>query len=206
MWRRPLVYVVVYVSSLAVCLTTIYLVFDGWVARASFALAVVGVYGFTFQLVSSAFATLDSEFTDELTSPNLRRFLAGNFRAIGILFMICAVAVTAPGKRSRRPSGLRVPPLAFVTALVASVLLFGYMALHLLVVAPLAYLAYLPASNFLRVLGVASPDQPIMRELTTPEGATVLDAVTAFGRNPPAFRNTFAAGVGVFGNVALALW
>ena len=113
-----------------------------WPEKIALVLQIVGVYTFAFGILAQTkifekFGTL----AQNMTSPNLLEFMAGNFHFLAIFFSTLAVAL--------EPTKVAYGPLYFlgmIVLLVFAVLGFVYAAIHILVIMPLSYIAYLLAS------------------------------------------------------------
>jgi MFS family permease len=216
--------VLAYMVLLAVCLATISFLAPTWADRASLALAIVGLYGFAFTLISSTLGTLSADFADGMTSPNLRDFLASNLFTLTVAFAVAAAgfqtvlhggaAEVGPSNKNAR----RRPRFALLTSFAAALVVIAYSIVHLVFVCPLTYLFYLPGSHFLNVvLAAPAVGRPLMRatdgesapaDTPTPTGTPkhqqrALDVVETLRQNQATFRNLFATAAAAAGALAL---
>jgi hypothetical protein len=123
--------------------------------RVSFFLEVLGLYAIGIGLLDrlgllQAFA----HSNDELTSPELRTFLAANFMFASTLSLLGARAVRGL-LYARQWYALLVAPLLIV----ATPVLLIVIAAYFLAVVPIAYLAYVAASMVLVGLSAPSPEK-----------------------------------------------
>ena len=222
--RMWVVAVLGYLVLLAVCLTMISVLAQSWVDRAGLVLAIVGLYGFAFTLISSTLGRLSGDFADGMTSPNLRDFLGSNLFTLSVAFAVAAPAFQTVLYRgaaaAASDTGTRKRPrFALLTSFGAAVVVVAYAILHMVFVCPLTYLFYLPGSHFLNVVLAAPAAGRMQMTLTdgeeeTPDGTAtstgtprhqqrVLDVVEALGQNQATFRNLFATALAAVGALAL---
>lgn len=127
--------------------------------KVSFVLTLVGFYSLAlnFSNGSGLTAAFPSWLAD-MTSPNLREFAASSFKVLSVAFLMASLFVRGfPPPVLSRLSFVGVL-LALPLALVAVVALFVVAAAYLVVIVPLAYIAYLLASIFLDAIENAPGD------------------------------------------------
>lgn len=222
--RIWVVVVLAYVILLSVCLATISYVAESWTARASLILAIVALYNIAFSLTSSTLGALSKEFPDDMTSPNLRDYLASNFYALSVAFNVAATGFQTVlyGGAEAGSSGQETrkrPRFALLTSFGAALVVVAYSVVHLFVICPLTYLFYLPGSHFLNVV-LASPTahRSLMRatdgeaaaDSSTLGGTSgrqqgVLDVVETLRQKQSDFRKLFATALAGFGSLALQI-
>jgi hypothetical protein len=146
-------------------LYAVVLAFDVWLflflpggeldARIGFFLQILGLYAIGTGLLEQAgILGAFKQSADELTSRNLRTFLAANLTFGGVLLLLASSAVRGV-LYAREWYALLVAPVLIVATPVLLLLCFAY----LIAVVPIAYLAYLLASVFLVGLSASSPEQ-----------------------------------------------
>jgi hypothetical protein len=107
-----------------------------WTERVSFVLQLVGIYTLGLGILAQTDLFRDvGGLGEEMTSPNLFEFAAGNLRFLGIIFVISSMAFTTSASGP-----------GFLVLVVYAPALFAYAAFHLLIVMPLAYIPYVIAS------------------------------------------------------------
>jgi hypothetical protein len=110
-----------------------------WTSRVGFALEILAVYGIGIGFVQKSDALKGVPALEEMTSPNLLKFVRGNALFLGMLNSLVWVGL---GPRAREASqGLGA--LGVVLVLSAFPALLLYCVLHVLLIMPLAYLGYL---------------------------------------------------------------
>ena len=133
--------------------------------KASFALTLVGFYSLALNFsTDSGLAKAFPGWLSELTSPNLREFVAASFRVMAVVFFMASLFVRGfpPPMLSRL--GLLGAFLALPLALAVVVAIFAAGAAYLVVIVPLAYLAYLLASILLDSIENAPEDVALSSE------------------------------------------
>lgn len=132
----------------------------GWDAKIAFVLGIIGVYTFAFGVLSAS-GVLDQmpDLGRDLTSPNPTIFLAGNLTALALLQ--AAFAVGARSARTResleRRGGTILYLLETPIIIVGFFIIAAFVIVYLVVIAPLAWIAYVVASAPLdSILGSAS--------------------------------------------------
>ena len=133
--------------------------------KASFALTLVGFYSLALNFSNnSGLAEAFPGWLSELTSPNLREFVAASFRVMSVVFLMASLFVRGfpPPMLSRL--GLLGALLALPLALAVVVAIFVAGAAYLVVIVPLAYLAYLLASILLDSIENAPEDVALSSE------------------------------------------
>ncbi len=125
-----------------------------WSSRLGFALQVLAVYGISFGFVQKADALKGLPALDEMTSPNLLKFVRGN---ANFLSMLNSLAWVGLGPRVRGASqGLGALGVALVLCAIPMVLV--YCVLHVLLIMPLAYLGYLFSSAIVESVAGSADD------------------------------------------------
>lgn len=120
-----------------------------WETRIAYVLGLLGVYTFAFALLAET--DLLKKFPDMaegLTSPHPLKFLAGNLTALSLLFMTWSVGLQSlrtPESLDRR-GGLLVSFVEGLLMLVGALLLVVCTVVYAVVVAPIAWLAYVVVS------------------------------------------------------------
>ncbi|OGQ84620.1 MAG: hypothetical protein A3F90_18805 [Deltaproteobacteria bacterium RIFCSPLOWO2_12_FULL_60_19] len=127
-----------------------------WTERLSPVLLLVAIYAFALGVLAQTKIIPDAQVLEGMTSAELSSFLRSNVLFLVDLFSAWAAMLEAV----RAASG------TFYSLQAAVVLLFGLLAgvcalLHLLVIMPLAYIAYLAASVPVDAVGGASTDVTI---------------------------------------------
>ena len=127
-----------------------------WDAKLSLLLQIIAVYGIGLAFMRAS-KTLQGfgEVMSDMTSPNLFKFVAGNFVFLSIIASAASIGLR-PARAPGAASALSAVGL-FLLVLIFPVLL-AYLAFHVFVVMPLAYLAYVPASAVVQSIASASGD------------------------------------------------
>ena len=144
--------------------------------KVAFVLALIGLYSLAlnFSKGSGLTATFPSWLEDS-TSPSLRSFAAGAFRTLSVLFLFGSQFVRGFPPPSVAPLRLAGTLLALPLALVVVVVLFAVAADYLVVIVPLAYIAYLFAGVFLD----AAENAPNDVVLSSEEGVVTVKTMIA---------------------------
>jgi hypothetical protein len=183
--------VALYLVLLAFDVWLVFVVADGpWQDKVSLVLAIVGIFGLAVGLLNrSEFKKALADFIDidDMTSHNLRFFIAGTLRPLGASagFMISFVFGRGPLSRRDIAIGWRIAlfPLSVVGFFAAGavyVLWFVAAAAYLVIVAPFSYLAY------------ALVSLPLLRIRDSSEGADRHLAELGDLRPPEIVRDNFA--------------
>jgi hypothetical protein len=116
-----------------------------WDTKISFVLGVLGVYTFAFGILAqTGLLRVFPDQGESLTSPNPMRFLAGSFEAVGLLQLVVSVGMRperTPESLDRRGGSL-LQLVQLPVLLVEFVLVVAFTVLYLVVIAPLAWIAY----------------------------------------------------------------
>jgi hypothetical protein len=221
--RMWIVVVSVYLILLAVCLMTISLLVQSWTGRVALILTIVALYNLAFTLISSTLGVLSSDFTDGMTSANLRDFLSSNFYTLSVAFVVAGAGFQTAlfGGTESESSGQgrsKRPRLAGLTSVGAALLVVAYAIVHMVFICPLTYLFYVPGSHFLNVV-LASPvahrallqategEDDSAGSSTRASPATrqehALDVVETLREKQTAFQNLFATALAGFAGLAL---
>jgi hypothetical protein len=140
--------VLVYVLLLALNVWLLWFLPDAPASeKASFVLTLVGFYSLALNFSKgSGLVQSFPSWLEDMTSPSLRDFAAGSFRVLSVVFAMASLFVRGFPPPILSPLGilgaLAALPLAFVVVAVTFVTGFAY----LIVIVPLAYVAYLLAS------------------------------------------------------------
>jgi hypothetical protein len=171
------------------------LAFDVWLffflpsgdvdARIVFCLQVLGLYAIGTGLLEQA-GILDAlkRSADDLTSQNLRTFLAANLAFAGTLMLVASLAVRGV-LYARQWYALLIAPVLIVATPLILVLVFAYFV----AVVPIAYVAYAIASVLLIGLSASNPEQ-----ITVSQGEERLELGETITNNLPKLRS-FLVGV-----------
>ena len=125
-----------------------------WSSRLGFALQILAVYGIGIGFVQKSDALKGLPALEEMTSPNLLKFVRGNMSFLSMLNWLAWVGL---GPRARDASqGLGA--LGVVLVLCAYPVLFLYCVLHVLLIMPLAYLGYLFTSAIVESVAGSADD------------------------------------------------
>jgi hypothetical protein len=141
------------------------LAFDVWLffflpsgdldARAAFCLQVLGLYTIGIGLLEqTGILGVLKGSAKELTSDNLREFMAANLAFAGTLLLVASLAVRGL-LYARQWYALLVAPVLILATPLILILVFAYFV----AVVPLAYVAYVIASVFLVGLSAANPER-----------------------------------------------
>jgi len=179
--------------ALIVAVAALVLAGDVWLLRrtggsaldqVSFALRILGLYAIVLGLLktSSALAAFGGVL-DEMTSPRLFSFVAGNFLALGILFE--GISIGLRGPRAPGP-GARLAAFGTFLLVPAALLLLAFTAFHLLVIMPLAYVGFLLAGSIVQAIASAPGDVRLSVEGPSPQTISLRAALT---QDPVAARS-----------------
>lgn len=120
-----------------------------WDAKIAFVLGLIGVYTFGFGVVSATglLKQLPS-MGEELTSPNPTRFLAGTFLLLSILQMALSIALSSSRTQANldRRGGVVLNLVETPIILVGALVVTAFILIYLVLIAPLAWIAYTVAS------------------------------------------------------------
>jgi hypothetical protein len=145
-------------------------------ARISFALGLVGVYTFGLGLLSSTGLLRQLGLGTDLTSPNPVLFLAGVFTVLALLQMALAVGLRSertPESLDRR-GGALLSVLQTPIMLLGALVVFPFVLVYLLLVAPLAWIAFAVVSAPLdSILGSAHDMSITVSDPRAGEAATI---------------------------------
>jgi hypothetical protein len=120
-----------------------------WATRIGYVLGLLGVYTFAFGLLAETELLKKLPYMgDELTSPNPILFLAANMTALSLLSMAGAIAIDPLRTASSldRRGGIALSFVEGLLMLVGFVLIVASTIVYIVVIAPLAWLAYTVAS------------------------------------------------------------
>lgn len=183
---KTLAVAIVYLAMLA---------FDVWLflflpsgdldARIAFCLQVLGLYAIFVGLLETL-GILDAlkRSADDLTSPELRTFLAANLTFAATLMLVASRAVRGV-LYARQWYALLIAPVLILATPLILVLVIAYF----IAVVPLAYIAYLIASVFLVGLSAADPE-----EITVSQGDERLELGATISKHLTKLRS-FLVGV-----------
>jgi hypothetical protein len=116
-----------------------------WESRIAYVLGLLAVYTFAFGLLAETeLLKKMPEMAEDLTSPNPFLFLAGNATALSLLFMTGSIAIDPlrTGRSLDRRGGLVLSFVEGLVLLVGLLILVVCTVVYVIVVAPLAWLAY----------------------------------------------------------------
>jgi hypothetical protein len=183
---KTLAVAIVYVALLAVDVWLFFFLPSGELdARFAFCLQVLGLYAlFTGLLDQAGILAALSRSAEDLTSQNLRTFLAANLTFAGSLLLLASLAVRGL-LYARQWYALLVAPILIL----ATPLLFVFVIAYFIAVVPIAYLAYLMASMLLVGLSAANPEQ-----ITITQGEQGLELGETITKNLSKLRS-FLVGV-----------
>lgn len=127
-----------------------------WNDRLTAVLAIVGIYGLAIGFFSRSAALVDFRDTlEDLTSPNVLKYLGGNFYFLPFLFSLAAVGLSKY-KIEGYPVALGCLGQFLYLALMP--FLFAYAVFHIFVVAVLSYLPVVLASAMVAPIVYSSGD------------------------------------------------
>jgi hypothetical protein len=183
---KTLAVAIVYVALLAFDVWLFFFLPSGELdARFAFCLQVLGLYAiFTGLLDQAGILAALSRSAEDLTSQNLRTFLAANLTFAGSLLLLASLAVRGL-LYARQWYALLVAPVLIL----ATPLLFVFVIAYFIAVVPIAYLAYLMASMLLVGLSAANPEQ-----ITITQGEQGLELGETITKNLSKLRS-FLVGV-----------
>jgi hypothetical protein len=136
-----------------------------WYDRLGFVLQIIGFYGVGLGFIQRTEALKNFAGLDEINSPDPVRFIRGNFIFLSQFFLIASIGFDS--KRSSS-SSMALGCLGRVLLLVLSPFLFLYALVHLLLICPPAYFAYLITNAIVESITGASGD--IVMESTEADG------------------------------------
>lgn len=138
-----------------------------WYDRLGFVLQIIGLYGTALGFIQRTEALKNFAGLDEINSPDPVRFVRGNFIFLSQFFLITSIGFDS--KRSAS-SSMALGCLGQVLLLVLFPFLFLYALIHLLLICPPAYFAYLLTNAIVESIVGASSDMAL--ESTEPDGKT----------------------------------
>jgi len=147
----------------------IYLAHGPWHERLSLVLQLLALYGIGLGFLSRSQVVRRARFCiDDMTSPRIGTFVAGNFRFVALLFSTVSVGLS-PDRTTR--SSLALGCLGGALLMGASPFVILYAAFHLLILAPLSYPAYLMASGLVESVRGSARDLTVTRTSRVPGSA-----------------------------------
>lgn len=129
-----------------------------WYDRVGFVLQIIGLYGVGFGFIQKIDALKNFAGLDEINSPDPVRFIRGNFIFLSQFFLIASIGFDS--KRSPT-SSMTLGCLGQVLLLALFPFLFLYVLVHLLIICPPAYFAYLLANGIVESIVGASGDMAL---------------------------------------------
>jgi hypothetical protein len=119
-----------------------------WDTRIAFVLGLVGVYTFAFGLLSATDLLKRLQIGPSLTSPNPVIFLAGNFAAMSLLYSTLSIALAPQrtGDSLDRRGGMLLEVARTPLLIAGCLLAVAFSIVYLVLIAPLAWLAYVAVS------------------------------------------------------------
>lgn len=169
----------------------IYFGHGSWDNRLSFIFQIIGFYGIGMGFVQKS--NLLKNFagvSEDMTSPDPGRFVAGNLRFLGIVS-----SLTAAGLDVNRTEKSSMPLGCFGQILILCLFpfLFLYFLVHLLLICPFAYIGYLLASAFVESITGAARD--FEWASTGPAQETQKVSVKEIIASDPAAAKSFLIGI-----------
>jgi hypothetical protein len=151
-----------------------------WEKKVAFLLQALGIYAIGMGLAERV-GILDAfkSSEGELTSPNLREFVASNMALSATLLVVASRAVRGVLYSTESYAWLALP---LVLVAVPALLLMDL--LYMLAIVPIAYLAYLPISIALVGLTHATPEKP-----SVVRGAETYDVDAQVVKHLPALKS-----------------
>jgi hypothetical protein len=133
-----------------------------WHERTRLVLQVIGLYGIAVGFMSRSDVPRDFRGTlQDMTSPNLYKFMLGNFSFAIFPTLLMATALS---KRKLAGAPVALTALGNFSCLFLTPLVFVYVFFHLLVIMPLTYLPYLLASSLVSNIVYSGEDYMIRAE------------------------------------------
>jgi hypothetical protein len=126
-----------------------------WYDRLGFVLQIIGFYGLGLGFIQKTEALKNFAGLDEINSPDPVRFVRGNFIFLSQFFLIASIGFDT--KRSAS-SSMALGCLGQVLLLALFPFLFLYALVHLLLICPPAYFAYLITNAIVESIIGASGD------------------------------------------------
>ena len=127
-----------------------------WNDKLGLALSVIGFYGISIGFIKkSAIGKTFSNLLEEMTSPNPILFMAGNFSFMGLFLNLVSLGFD---KKRNPQSSLPLGCAGMFLLLLLFPFVLGYTIFHLLIIMPLAYLAYLISSAIIETICGAAGD------------------------------------------------
>jgi hypothetical protein len=151
--------VIAYLALLALDLWLLFWLHDApFDQQLTLALQLLGIYALVFGFLSETKLLQDVPSLAGLASPNPNIFIATNLTCVGVFAMATGelIASRRPLPEARPPVLILFMLLSIVADVVVFVLALALILAYLVVIVPLAYLAYLPASYLVDHLGSAT--------------------------------------------------
>ncbi|HXF83900.1 MAG TPA: hypothetical protein VNK49_00785 [Anaerolineales bacterium] len=127
-----------------------------WSARIGTILQILAFYGIGLGFVTRSEILRDfGTVAEDMTSPDLFKFISGNLIFLSLLFGISSVGLNP---RRSKSASLPLGCLGGLLLLFSAPLLFAYSIFHLLIIVPIAYLGYLVTSAVVDSIQHSSED------------------------------------------------
>lgn len=128
-----------------------------WGDRIKQPLEILTVYTIAFGFLSTTDILKDfGHITEDMTDPNMRQFIAGNFLFLTVVFSVLSIALSS---RKTHYSWFYLFETPFLIVLAG--IAFAYAIFHVLVVIPISYLAYAMVSVPIRAIQTSVDDMAI---------------------------------------------
>lgn len=147
-----------------------------WNERLTAVLAIVGIYGLAIALFRNT-STMKG-FVEDLTSPNILEFVAGNCEFLTFLFALVAAGCN-PGKKPGYPLALWF--IGNILSIFSVVIVLVYAIFHMLIVAVITYIPMVMASAIVSQIVYAGSDYKI--KIQHENGSTESTRVCGVVRN-----------------------
>jgi hypothetical protein len=164
-----------------------------WDAKIAFVLGLIGVYTFAFGLLSATDVLKRLPLGADLTSPNPVIFLAGNSTAMSLLYLTLSIAVT-PQRTSEsldRRGGMLLEAARAPLLIAGCLLAVAFSIVYLVLIAPLAWLAYVVISVPLDSVLTSGRDMALTMTVAGEE--STVDIQELFKEHLVTFRNLLVA-------------
>lgn len=169
----------------------VYFGYASWDNRIGFILQIIGFYGIGMGFIQKSDLLKNFiSINEDMTSPNLFRFIRGNAYFLALLLNIFVVALGV--KRSTK-SSQSLGCLGEIFFLCLSPFIFIYVLFHFVVIIPFAYIGYLIASAL--VESITGSGEDVIWKITLNENQEKKMSIREIIASNPAATKSFLIGI-----------
>ena len=159
--RRVITYLIaatVIVCLIAEILLLVFVRHIHWDTRVGIPLQIIGFYGVGLVVVARSASLKEVfEFPDEMTSPNLMKFIAGNLSFLSLPVFAAQIAISSSRRKGESAALGCLGNILWIA--ISILIMILYVPFHVLVVMPITYLGYVMASVLFERLKYSAIDQ-----------------------------------------------